>query len=98
MAVKYVLIFVLSSTNPTEQHGAQAWSKLFPSYDECLTQASTIEIRDATLKDCKPMEVPGDGPPKDEVLVTPSDQVLEEPDLSKKPTREGSGAETSPKQ
>jgi hypothetical protein len=44
MAVKYVLIFILNSTNPTEQHVAQAWSKLFPSYDECLTQASTIEI------------------------------------------------------
>jgi hypothetical protein len=44
------------------------------------------------------MELPGDGPPKDEVLVTPSDRVLEEPDLSKKPAREGSGAETSPKQ
>ncbi len=98
MAVKYVLIFILNSTNPTEQHVAQAWSKLFPSYDECLTQASTIEIRDAILKDCKPMELPGDGPPKDEVLVTPSDRVLEEPDLSKKLAREGSGAETSPKQ
>jgi hypothetical protein len=98
MAVKYVLIFILNSTNPTEQHVAQAWSMLFPSYDECLTQASTIEIRDAILKDCKPMELPGDGPPKDEVLVTPSDRVLEEPDLSKKPAREGSGAETSPKQ
>ncbi len=87
MAVKYVLIFILNSANPTEQHIAQAWSKLFPSYDECLTQASTIEIREAILKDCKPMEVPGDGPPKDEVLVTPSERVLEEPDLSKKPTR-----------
>ncbi len=40
MTVKYVLIFILSSTNPTEQYIAQAWSKLFPSYDECLTQAS----------------------------------------------------------
>ena len=98
MAVKYVLILILTSANPTEQHIAQAWSKLFPSYDECLTEASGIEVRDAILKDCKPMEVPGDGPPKDEVLVTPSDRVLEEPDLSKKPTHQGSRAETTPKQ
>jgi hypothetical protein len=36
MAVKYVLILVLSSANPAEQHVAQAWEKLFPSYDDCL--------------------------------------------------------------
>lgn len=87
MAVKYVLVFILNSTNPTEQHIAQAWNKLFSSYDECLRQASTIEMRDAILKDCKTVEIPGEGPPKDEVLVTPSEKVLEEPDLSQKPTR-----------
>jgi hypothetical protein len=87
MAVKYVLVFILNSTNPTEQHIAQAWNTLFPSYDECLRQASAIEIRDAILKDCKTVEIPGEGPPKDEVLVTPSEKVLEEPDLSQKPTR-----------
>jgi hypothetical protein len=87
MAVKYVLIFILNSTNPAEPHIAQAWDKLFPSYDDCLKQASTIEVQNAILKDCKTVEVPGEGPPKDEVLITPSDKVLEEPDLSQKPTR-----------
>jgi hypothetical protein len=87
MAVKYVLIFILNSTNPTEQHVAQAWDKLFSSYDDCLKQASIIEMRDAILKDCKTVEVPGAGPPKDEVLITPSEKVLEEPDLSQKPAR-----------
>ena len=87
MGVKYVLILILNSANPTEQHTAQVWEKLFPSYDDCLTQASTIEVRDAILKDCKPVEVPGEGLAKEEVLSTPSDKVLEEPDLSKKPSR-----------
>ena len=87
MVVKYVLIFILNSANPTEPHTARAWDKLFPSYDDCLAQASSIDMHNAILKDCKPMEVPGDGPPNDEVLVTPSERVLEEPDLSKKPTR-----------
>jgi hypothetical protein len=87
MAVKYVLIFILNSANPTEPHIAQAWDKLFPSYDECLTQASTIEVQNAILKDCRTVEVPGEGPPKDEVLIAPTEKVLEEPDMSQKPTR-----------
>ena len=87
MAVKYVLIFILNTTNPAEQHIAQAWDKLFPSYDNCLNQASTIEVRDVILKDCKAVEIPGEGPPKDEVLISPTEKVLEEPDLSQKPTR-----------
>jgi hypothetical protein len=53
MAVKYVLIFILSSANPTEQHVAQTWSKLFPSYDDCLRQAATLEMQNAVLKDCR---------------------------------------------
>jgi hypothetical protein len=87
MAVKYVLVFILNSTNPTEQHIAQAWNKLLSRYDECLRQASTIEMQGAILKDCKIVEIPGAGPPKDEVLVTPSEKVLEDSDLSQKPTR-----------
>ncbi len=87
MAVKYVLIFILNSANPTESHIARAWDKLFPSYDDCLAHASTIEMHNAILKDCKTVEVPGEGPPKEEVLITPSEKVLEEPDLSQKPTR-----------
>ena len=87
MAVKYVLIFILNSANPAEPHIAQAWDKLFPSYDDCLAQASTIDMHDAILKDCKTVEVPGEGPPKDEVLIAPTEKVLEEPDMSKKPIR-----------
>jgi hypothetical protein len=79
MAMKYVLIFILNSANPAEQHTAQAWDKLFPSYDSCLKQAAT-EMPDAILKDCKIVEVPGDGPPKEEVLLTPEASILEEPD------------------
>jgi len=59
MAVKYVLILILSSANPIEQPVAQAWNNLFPSYDDCLKQASTIEMPDAILKDCKTVEIPG---------------------------------------
>ena len=87
MAVKYVLVFILNSTNPTEQHIAQAWNKLFSSYDEWLRQASAIEMQGAIMKDCKSVEIPGEGPPKHEDLVTPSEKVLEEPDLSQKPPR-----------
>jgi hypothetical protein len=61
MAVKYVLVFILNSTNPTEQHIAQAWNKLFSRYDECLRQASTIEMQGAILKDCKTVEIQGPG-------------------------------------
>ena len=80
MAVKYVLIFILSSANPTEQHIAQAWEKLFPSYDDCLKQASALEMQNAVLKDCKTVEVPGEGPAKEDVVLTPEASVLEEPD------------------
>jgi hypothetical protein len=80
MAMKYVLIFILNSANPAEQHTAQAWDKLFPSYDHCLKYASTLEMPNAILKDCKIVEVPGDGPPKEEVLLTPEASILEEPD------------------
>jgi hypothetical protein len=80
MAMKYVLIFILNSANPAEQHTAQAWDKLFPTYDACLKQASALEMSDAILKDCKTIEVPGAGPPKEEVLLTPEATILEEPD------------------
>jgi hypothetical protein len=59
---------------------AQAWDKLFPSYDDCLKQASTLEMQNAVLKDRKTVEVPGEGPPKEDVLLTPEASVLEEPD------------------
>jgi hypothetical protein len=87
MAVKYVLIFILSSANPTEQHVAQTWSKLFPSYDDCLKQAATLEPQNAVLKDCKTVEVPGDGPPKEDVVLTPEASVLEEPDQANAPAQ-----------
>jgi hypothetical protein len=80
MAVKYVLIFILSSANPAEQHIAQAWDKLFASYDNCLKQASSVEMHNAVLKDCKIVEVPGDGPRKEDVVLTPEASILEEPD------------------
>jgi len=80
MAVKYVLIFILSSANPAEQHVAQAWEKLFPSYDACLKQASSLDMQNAVLKDCKTVEVPGEGPSKEDVVLTPEASVLEEPD------------------
>ena len=80
MAMKYVLIFILNSANPTEQHIAQAHDKLFASYDECLKQASALEVQNSILKDCKTIEVPGEGPPKEEVVLTPEASVLEEPD------------------
>ncbi len=80
MAVKYVLILILNSSNPIEQHIAQAWDKLFSSYDDCLKQASALEMPNAILKDCKIVEVPGEGPPKEEVLLTPEASILEEPD------------------
>ena len=86
MAVKYVLIFVLSSANPTE-HIAQAWEKLFPSYDDCLKQASNVEMQNAVLKDCKTVEVPGEGPPKEDVVLTPEASVLEEPDQADAPAQ-----------
>jgi hypothetical protein len=91
MAVKYVLIFILSSANPTEQHVAQTWSKLFPSYDDCLKQAATLEPQNAVLKDCKTVEVPGEGPSKEDVVLTPEASVLEEPDqtgTSTQPSKE----------
>ena len=87
MVVKYVLIFVLSSANPTEQYLAQAWDKLFPSYDECLKQASNLELQNAILKDCKTVEVPGEGPPKEEVVLTPEASVIEEPDQAATPAQ-----------
>ncbi len=80
MAVKYVLIFILNGANPADQHTAQAWDKLFASYDACLKHASAVEVPNAILKDCKTVEVPGDGPPKEEVLLTPEASILEEPD------------------
>ncbi len=80
MAVKYVLILILSSTNPAEQHIAQAWDKLFASYDDCLKQASSLEMHNTVLKDCKTVEVPGDGPRKEDVVLTPEASILEEPD------------------
>jgi hypothetical protein len=80
MAVKYVLIFILNSTNPAEPHIAQAWDKLFPSYDDCLKQASALEMHNAVLKDCKTVEVPGEGPPREDVVLTPEASILEEPD------------------
>jgi hypothetical protein len=80
MAVKYVLILILSSVNPTEQYTAQAWEKLFPSYDDCLKQASALDMQNAVLKDCKIVEVPGEGPQKEDVVLTPEASVLEEPD------------------
>jgi hypothetical protein len=85
MAVKYVLILILSSANPTEQHIAQAWEKLFPSYDDCLKQASALDMQNAILKDCKIVEVPGEGPPKEDVVLTPEASVLEEPDQANTP-------------
>jgi hypothetical protein len=88
MAMKYVLIFILNSANSAEQHTAQAWDRLFPSYDACLKEASAIEMPDAILKDCKTVEVPGDGPSKEEVLLTPEGSILEEPDQT--------GASTQP--
>ena len=90
MAVKYVLIFILSSANPTEQYIAQAWGKLFPSYYDCLKQAA-IEMPDAILKDCKTVEVPGEGPAKQDVVLTPEASILEEPDqtgTSTQPSKE----------
>jgi hypothetical protein len=87
MAVKYVLIFILSSANPTEQHVAQAWEKLFASYDACLKQASNLEMQNAVLKDCKTVEVPGEGPPKEDVMLTPEASVLEEPDQAATPAQ-----------
>ena len=80
MAVKYVLILILSSANPAEQYIAQVWDKLFPSYDDCLKQASSVEMHNAVLKDCKTVEVPGDGPRKEDVVLTPEARVLDEPD------------------
>jgi hypothetical protein len=80
MAMKYVLIFIINSTNPTEQHIAMAWDKLFPSYDDCLKHASTVEMHNAILKDCKTVEVPGDGLLKEDVVLTPEASILEEPD------------------
>jgi hypothetical protein len=80
MAIKYVLIFILNSATPAEQHTAQAWDKLFASYDDCLKQASAIETPDAILKDCKTIEVPGAGLSKEEVMLTPEASILEEPD------------------
>ena len=88
MAVKYVLILILSSANPTEQHVAQAWDKLFPSYDDCLKQASHLEMQNAVLKDCKTVEVPGEGPPKEDVVLTPEASVLEEPDQADVPAEQ----------
>jgi hypothetical protein len=87
MAVKYVLIFILSSANPTEQYIAQAWDRLFPSYDDCLKQASNLDMQNAVLKDCKTVEVPGDGPPKEDVVLTPEASVLEEPDQANAPAQ-----------
>jgi hypothetical protein len=87
MAVKYVLILILSSANPAEQHVAQAWDKLFPSYDDCLKQASTLEIQNAILKDCKIVEVPGEGPRKEDVVLTPEASVLGEPDQADTPAQ-----------
>ncbi|MBL0403773.1 hypothetical protein JKG68_07345 [Microvirga aerilata] len=80
MAMKYVLIFILNSANPAEQHIAQAWDKLFPSYDDCLKQASTLEMHNAILKDCKTVEVPGEGARKEDIVLTPEASILEEPD------------------
>jgi hypothetical protein len=87
MAVKYVLILVLSSANPAEQHVAQAWERLFPSYDDCLKQASALEMQNAVLKDCKTVEVPGEGPAKEDVVLTPEASVLEEPDPTAAPAQ-----------
>ena len=87
MAMKYVLIFILNSANPAEQHIAQAWDKLFPSYDDCLKQASSLELHNAVLKDCKTVEVPGDGPRKEDVVLTPEASILEEPDHTGSATR-----------
>lgn len=78
--MKYVLIFILNSANPAEPHIAQAWDKLFPSYDDCLKHASTLEMHNAILKDCKTVEVPGGGPSKEDVVLTPEASILEEPD------------------
>ncbi len=80
MAIKYVLIFILNSANPAEQHTAQAWDRLFASYNDCLKQASAVEMPNAILKDCKTVEVPGEGPRKEDVVLTPEASVLEEPD------------------
>ena len=80
MAVKYVLIFILNSANPTEPHVARAWEKLFLSYDACLKQASSLDMHDPVLKDCKTVEVPGEGPPKEDVVLIPEASILEEPD------------------
>jgi hypothetical protein len=87
MAVKYVLILILSSASPAEQHIAQAWEKLFPSYDACLKQASNLDMQNAVLKDCKTVEVPGEGPPKEDVVLTPEASVLEEPDQAAAPAQ-----------
>lgn len=87
MAVKYVLIFILNSTNPTDQFTAQAWDKLFPSYDACLKQASILDMPNAVLKDCKTVEVPGEGPPKEDVVLTPEASVLEERDQAAAPAQ-----------
>ena len=85
MAVKYVLILILNSSNPIEQHIAQAWDKLFSSYDDCLKQASALEMPNAILKGCKIVEVPGEGPRKEDVVLTPEASVLEEPEQAEAP-------------
>ena len=87
MAIKYVLILILGSANSTEQYIAQAWGSLFPSYDDCLKQAANLDMQNAVLKDCKMVEVPGEGLPKEDVVLTPEASVLEEPDQTGTPTQ-----------
>jgi hypothetical protein len=48
-------------------------------------------MQNAVLKDCKTVEVPGEGPSKEDVVLTPEASVLEEPDqtgTSTQPSKE----------
>jgi hypothetical protein len=42
---------------------------------------------DAILKDCKIVEVPGEGLPKEDIVLTPEASVLEEPDQADAPAK-----------
>jgi hypothetical protein len=44
-------------------------------------------MQNAVLKDCKTVEVPGEGPPKEDVMLTPEASVLEEPDQAATPAQ-----------
>jgi hypothetical protein len=72
MITKFALIFIVASANPAEQYEVQSWPKLFPTYNDCLTQAALVDRADAVLKDCKPVEIPGDPPPETTAAEAPA--------------------------